>query len=59
MSRVVGGGFALRKVGKAVAGSGGRCGKGRVLGHLAPHLWRGPITCRTDCPLGGVEAEEP
>ena len=40
----VGGGFALRKAGKVGAGGGGKCGKGGVLGHLAPHLWRGPIT---------------
>ena len=43
-SGVVGGGFALRKAGKAGAGGGGKCGKGGVLDHLAPHLWRGPIT---------------
>ena len=44
-SGVVGGGFALRKAGKVVAGGGGKCGEGRILGYLAPQVWRGPITC--------------
>ena len=49
MSGVVGGGFALRKAGKEVAGGGGKCGKGRESVSLAPQLCREPITSRTEC----------
>ena len=45
VSKVVGGGFALRKGGEVVAGGGGKDGVGRILVILAPQLWRGPITC--------------
>ena len=59
-SGVVGGGFALRKAGKVVAGDGGKCGEGEIVVNLAPQLWRGPITFQTEFPLlGDVEAEEP
>ena len=59
MSCVVGGDSALGKGGEAVAGGGGKRGEGRMLVILAPQVWGGPITYRTECPLGGVEAEEP
>jgi hypothetical protein len=61
-------GVVSGRVEGAFASRGGRengCGRRRDVRegwsacYLAPHLWRGPITCRTECPLGGVEAEEP
>ena len=60
VGRVVGGGFALRKGGKVVAGSGGKggvawdaCYLGSSLVERAHNLLNGVR------PLGGVEAEEP
>ena len=44
VSRVVGGGFTLRKGGEVVSGGGGKGGDGRASVIVAPHLWRGPIT---------------
>ena len=46
--------------GKVVAGGGGKCGKGRESVILAPQLWRGPITYRTEiASCGDAEAEKP